>query len=43
MFSKTWIYSLGYSLGIYLNIFEIYPVMLTKYIKYLIIALLLLI
>jgi hypothetical protein len=40
MFCKTWIYALGYSAGIYLNIFEIFSVvMVTKYIKYLIIAL----
>lgn len=44
MFCKTWIYALGYSIGIYLNIFEIFSViMVTKYIKYLIIALFILI
>jgi len=41
LFGQTWPYAFGYGIGIYINIFQI--VSLAKYIKYLIIALLILI
>lgn len=44
IFCESWIYAMGYSIGIYLNFFEIIQTILdAKYAKYTIIALFILI